>query len=79
MTTKDTVIATRISHEDKEKLLLYAKELQRSPASIFTEQLEDFIETQEALRSESFQKRLEESRKSKTYSAEEVWKELGIE
>ncbi len=77
-TINDTVISVRVSSELKEQLQKYAKEFKRSPASILKEQIENFIENQEALASESFQRRLAESRASETIPAEQVWKELGI-
>lgn len=77
-TTNDAVMSVRVPTELKKQFQKYAKEHRRSPASILKEQIENFIENQEAMASESFQKRLADSRASKTISAEQVWKELGL-
>lgn len=77
-TTNDAIMSVRIPSELKKQFQKYAKEYRRSPASILKEQIESFIETQEAMASESFQKRLAASRASEAIPAEQVWKELGL-
>ena len=76
--TSDAVMSTRVPAELKKQYSFYAKEIHRTPSSFLKEQMENFVEEQEALRSENYLKRLEESRNSKRYSAEEAKKLLGI-
>lgn len=75
-TTKDAVISGRIPTELKREYNFYVKEMQRTPASILKELIENFVEEQEALRSENYRNKLEESRNSKRYSADEAKKML---
>ena len=77
-TTSDAVMSVRVPADLKKQFNMYAREYNRSPASILKEQIENFIENQEMMASESFRNRIIESRESATIPAERVWQELGL-
>jgi len=76
--TKSHVVSIRVSDEEKRQLAKLAKEWRRTPASLIKQWLEYVFEDYEMENSIALQKRVEESRKSRTIPAEEVYKELGL-
>ena len=76
--TKDTVVSFRIPAEKKQFLTKIAKEYKRTPASLMQQWLDYVFENYEMENSITLAKRVEESRKSKTIPAQQVYEELGL-
>ena len=77
-TTKDAVMSFRVPADMKQQVEKVAKEWRRSPWSLMKQGMEYVLEDYEMENSYALAKKIEESRKSKTFSAEEVYKELGL-